>query len=1514
MIRTINTPMALALIVCLAGCSDPPGAGVTVGTRCQSDAECFNGFRCLDGACIQEDLGDTGGGGDDASQDTDAESCEGRDCIDSCHPTCFAGEQCIDGACICTEGAARPCGSKLGICRYGQQHCEGREWSECRGGVQPETETCDGLDNDCDGDVDEGTARTFFLDRDGDGFGTDEQTMEGCEPEEGFTALEGDCDDDDDNSYPGADELCDQRDNNCNGTVDEGLATPWFADLDDDGWGDTNSLVEVCGQPDGHVDRPGDCHDGDAAIHPDAVEVCDGLDNNCAAGTDDEDPDLLATDLVCLTDGVCSGAQPVCRGAEGWQCGYPDAYQETETACDNIDNDCDGQTDEGLRTAWWLDADEDGHGAIGSRVDACGPPSPRHVQQGGDCADQNAAIHPDADEVCDGLDNDCDASVDTMDNGLLPSPDGCLQQGVCRGTAPSCRGVRGWLCIYQDPRHEEDETQCDGLDNDCDGVTDEDIARPCGTDTGVCTRGQEVCTFGVYGECTGEQGVPETDDESAIGLCDRLDNDCDGQTDEGCTCIEGDSIDCGTDVGLCTVGVQRCTNGAYLACDGVGPVAEVCDPQFSDGDCDGLDDIQEGLTTPYFVDRDRDGFGAGVLRHRCGPLGPGQAARAGDCDDDNNLIHPDAREVCDGLDNDCNNNVDDDPTPSNLTCEQRGVCQGTVPTCTGEPGWACVYDSPLYEQAETLCDGVDNDCDGAADEDLERTYFLDDDRDGFGVGAPLLTCGPDQPGQAEVDGDCNDRNPAIHPDADEVCDGLDNDCSATVDDNLGAPPDICEQRGVCAGTQATCAARNGWVCNYADPRYEPVETRCDDADNDCDGQTDENLGQTWYTDTDRDGYGTGPAQRTCVALGPGQAGRAGDCNDNNRDIHPGADEICNGIDDDCDNALDDNPIASDLVCEQRGVCAGTQPSCAGVDGWECVYDDPRYEQAETLCDTADNDCDGQTDENLTTTWFTDGDRDGFGDGAPRQQCGDIRAGQADNADDCDDGDRLINPDADERCLNGLDDDCDGDVDEGCPNCDPQIDADFDGANQCQDCDDTNGAVLPGADERCNGVDDDCDGLIDEDFDGDGDGWSVCALDPEDFDCDDGNENIHPGQPEDCGQDGRGNGDDDNCNGYIDEGCDPCDPVDGDGDGVSECDGDCAPNDGDVFPDAPELCDGIDNDCNLFTVLNCEVSDPCNHDGDGDFGDDADVCADDLICGQLVDRRGEPTGEYLCTAFCNTSETGDIGDGCAEDETCFYDLLRSAAVHGCARTVDAPGTLRGGETCGGDEECRSNSCVRIAPGRDGSVCLDYCNSDAYCTAPGTVCRPLRPGLDARCWPDASLGNGSTGDSCISDLACDHGYCANVDGDRYCTEACCAATDCPGGHVCALSGEQVDSGFAYPDPDETPCNNNSDCAGQQVCLQSGICARILTDTSPTCVPVDSGNHDRPAGSACSRNDQCRSDFCADNLGVCVEPCCSDAVCPEGLACELQVIETRDDRVTSARVCINISTDDLLLRTTP
>jgi hypothetical protein len=296
---------------------------------------------------------------------------------------------------------------------------------------------------------------------------------------------------------------------------------------------------------------------------------------------------------------------------------------------------------------------------------------------------------------------------------------------------------------------------------------------------------------------------------------------------------------------------------------------------------------------------------------------------------------------------------------------------------------------------------------------------------------------------------------------------------------------------------------------------------------------------------------------------------------------------------------------------------------------------------------------------------------------------------------------------------------------------------------------------------------------------------------------------------------------------------------------------------------------------------------------------------------LVDRRGEPTGEYICTAFCNTSETGDLGDGCAEDQTCFYDLLRSANVHGCARNIDPLGTLRAGEACTADDECRSNSCVRYFTGPNGKYCRDYCGSDSYCPARDTVCRIETPSMNGYCWPDTNMGTSMTGDTCTSDSACDHNFCADVEGNRFCTEACCTGTDCPNGFVCSLEGEQSDSGYAYPEEGAPVCANNNDCPGQQVCITGNVCARILSETSPMCVPAANQQGSRQAGAACRQNLDCASNFCELTLGVCVSSCCNDNVCPEGLTCELQVVETHDDRVTSARVCVNFSTEEVLLR---
>jgi hypothetical protein len=99
-------------------------------------------------------------------------------------------------------------------------------------------EVCDGIDNNCDGSVDEGVLITWYLDYDSDGFGGTAFSMEACDPLTGFVASNDDCDDLDDLSHPGADEICDGADNNCDGTIDEDLMSTFFLDADTDGFGD----------------------------------------------------------------------------------------------------------------------------------------------------------------------------------------------------------------------------------------------------------------------------------------------------------------------------------------------------------------------------------------------------------------------------------------------------------------------------------------------------------------------------------------------------------------------------------------------------------------------------------------------------------------------------------------------------------------------------------------------------------------------------------------------------------------------------------------------------------------------------------------------------------------------------------------------------------------------------------------------------------------------------------------------------------------------------------------------------------------------------------------------------------------------------------------------------------------------------------------------------------------------------------------------------------------------------
>jgi|GEM_PF-2062508 len=295
----------------------------------------------------------------------------------------------------------------------------------------------------------------------------------------------------------------------------------------------------------------------------------------------------------------------------------------------------------------------------------------------------------------------------------------------------------------------------------------------------------------------------------------------------------------------------------------------------------------------------------------------------------------------------------------------------------------------------------------------------------------------------------------------------------------------------------------GGDCDDADASRGPsLAEACDAIDHDCDGVP--------GTD-DADGDGFAPC--------------AGDCDDADPDVFPGAVETCDGTADaNCDRLLPGDDEDGDLTIN----CEDCQPFLITV-----------HPAADEVCDGLDTDCDGRLPE-----LEQDIDRDGF------RACSEASGRPV----DCDDRNPFIRPLRFEDCANGIDDNCNQQVDES-------RDGDGDGVASCDgDCDDTAADVFPGAGEACDGRDNDCDGLVDDGRDRDGDGFSHCQGD-----CDDLDPTRFPGATGVC------DGSDADCDGASDL-------LDGDADGFSACAGDCADGDDTIHPAATEFCDRLDNDC------------------------------------------------------------------------------------------------------------------------------------------------------------------------------------------------------------------------------------------------------------------------------------------------------------------------------------------------
>ena len=254
---------------------------------------------------------------------------------------------------------------------------------------------------------------------------------------------------------------------------------------------------------------------------------------------------------------------------------------------------------------------------------------------------------------------------------------------------------------------------------------------------------------------------------------------------------------------------------------------------------------------------------------------------------------------------------------------------------------------------------------------------------------------------------------------------------------------------------------------------------------------------------------------------------ANDCKPYDSDIHPRAPEVCDGIDNNCDNDIDDGDYdADDDGFDDVVACYPL------VGSWDCNDEDPAiHPGAPETCDYADENCDGVIDN---------GDADGDG---------------IEVCEDCDDADAFVLPGAAEAC-DGLDNNCDGVIDE-------LWDFDGDGTSGCAgDCDDGDPEIGPLADDICDGVDNNCDSLIDELHDLDGDGVATCSGD-----CNDGDATVYLGAAEVC------DGKDNDCNAATPE------STDVDGDGYTLCAGDCNDASAAAHPGGIESCDGVDDDCN-----------------------------------------------------------------------------------------------------------------------------------------------------------------------------------------------------------------------------------------------------------------------------------------------------------------------------------------------
>ena len=1013
--------LGLALATAAAG---------ALAAGCTTDAYCFQ--NCETGATATSTA--TGAGGDGLGGGFTTGTGIGGDCF----PNCGTGS----GGCAPTNG---------GI------------------------ELCDGVDNDCNGQIDDGPDIDFanpktcgtcdnscyvsLLNCDISGIQCTPSADPGTVPGQcdctkcaaDYFDLDGDplhtCEyycvktaDDD--------VTCNNKDDDCDGVTDENVSL--CTSITDCGKCGGNCVV-VHGTP--------ECQN-------DGQLPCDESNTHCAIAACDPG-------WVDLDNSYATGCEYQCAPSNGG----------VEKCGDGLDNDCDGKIDEAddlsqdPQIGVVCHGDPDGECATAPHAGVTICQANQVV-----CSGPNLLVENQVLETCNGLDDDCDGAIDDAptdagkscgQSNFAPCVFGVLQ---CQTGALVCVGA-------VDPIAET----CNGIDDDCDGAIDDapmDAGGQCGqTDVGPCSFGALACQGGVL-VCAGAVNpVAET--------CNGVDDDCNGAVDDG---VPGAGASCGqSGTAPCALGAMQCQGGQMVCVGAVDPQQETCNQ--IDDDCDGV------------VDDNTTGSGVSCGQSGTFPCQLGSIQCVAGALTCVGAVNPQP-EVCNGADDNCNGTIDDAPSGVGAACGQTDVgacqlgttaCQGGAITCVGA----------VNPQPET-CNGVDDDCDGV----------VDDNPVGAGASCGASGTPPCSLGTFQCQGGALVCVGAVNPQP-ETCNGIDDNCNGQIDDNP-------------SGVGASCGQSNTFPCSFGSVQCQagaltcvgavnPTTETCNGVDDNCDGQIDK-------TGVNPPADSVGPcnvpippppgATSPCVAGAKACVAGAVVCQGS---VGPsGPTDTC-GVDANCDGALTNQPNLQTDV-NNCGSCGNSCLAGAVHANWACVaggcqfqgcqtgYYDLNNDQqceyactfisAQEACNGSDDDCDGQIDEGVSAP-------------SPTQICG---VSPSATAAECTSGVSVACQAGAWKCTfpagvcsptcagatevcDTLDNNCNGLLNENVANygkpcaSDDGLPPPGDGACRTTGtfvCNGPNAVVcsavkascasLPGGcTEQCDGIDNDCDGSVDETF-------------------------------------------------------------------------------------------------------------------------------------------------------------------------------------------------------------------------------------------------------------------------------------------------------------------------------------------------------------------------------------------------------------------------------------------------